>query len=101
MKHKEYPTKEMQDLFEAISTLKNPTELEKFFRDLMTIKELEDISIRWQIAKELNKGIPYLEIAKKYGVSTTTVTRVALWLHHGQNGYKTALSRLRPDTKNA
>lgn len=90
-----YPTDTMQELFLAISTLKNPTELEQFFRDLMTIKELEDVSVRWQIAKELEKGVPYLTIAKKYKVSTTTVTRVALWLNHGQNGYKTALSRIK------
>ncbi len=95
MNKSQYPNKEMRDLFSAIGNLKSHTELTNFFRDLMTIKELEDISIRWQIAKELDKGIPYLAIAKKYKVSTTTVTRVALWLHHGQNGYKTALSRLK------
>ncbi len=91
----QYPTHEMQKLFKAVSTLKTPAELAHFFRDLMTIKELEDISIRWQIAQELDKGTPYLDIAKKYSVSTTTVTRVALWLNHGQNGYKTALSRIK------
>lgn len=90
-----YPTPDMQKLFQAISTLKNPQELSNFFRDLMTIKELEDISQRWQIVLLLNQGVPYLEIAKQVGVSTTTVTRCALWLHHGKNGYKTALSRLK------
>lgn len=84
----------MQNLVSAMSTLKTPTELANFLRDLMTVKELEDISQRWQIVLLLDQKIPYLEIAKKVGVSTTTVTRVALWLHHGQGGYKTALSRL-------
>ena len=89
-----YPTQDMQNLFAAIATLKTPAELSHFFRDLMTIKELEDISQRWQIVLLLNKKLPYLDIAKRVGVSTTTVTRVALWLNHGQDGYKTALSRL-------
>ena len=89
-----YPTQDMQNLFAAIATLKTPAELSHFFRDLMTIKELEDISQRWQIVLLLNKKLPYLDIAKQVGVSTTTVTRVALWLNHGQDGYKTALSRL-------
>ncbi|PIW07234.1 hypothetical protein COW38_03135 [Candidatus Collierbacteria bacterium CG17_big_fil_post_rev_8_21_14_2_50_45_7] len=48
----------------------------------------------------LNSGVPYLDIAKQVGVSTTTVTRCALWLHHGQDGYKTALSRLHPKINN-
>ena len=85
----------MQNLFAAVSTLKTPAEFSHFFRDLMTIKELEDISQRWQIVLLLNKKLPYLDIAKRVGVSTTTVTRVALWLNHGQGGYKTALSRLK------
>lgn len=89
-----YPTQDMQNLFAAVATLKTPAELSHFFRDLMTIKELEDISQRWQIVLLLNKKLPYLDIAKQVGVSTTTVTRVALWLNHGQGGYKTALSRL-------
>lgn len=85
----------MQNLLDAMFTLKTPRELSNFLQDLMTIKELKDISQRWQIVLLLNKKIPYLDIAKQVGVSTTTVTRVALWLHHGKGGYKTALSRLK------
>lgn len=85
----------MQNLFTAIHTLKTPTELASFFRDLMTIKELEDMATRWHIVLLLNQKLPYLEIAKKCHVSTTTVTRVALWLNHGKGGYLTALSRLK------
>lgn len=89
-----YPSKNMQDLIDALSTLKTPVELANFLRDLMTVKELKDISQRWQIVLLLNQNIPYLEIAKQVGVSTTTVTRCALWLWHGKGGYQTALSRL-------
>lgn len=85
----------MQDLLQAILTLKTESDLSNFLRDLMTLQELEAVSQRWQIVLLLNKNVPYLDIAKKVGVSTTTVTRVALWLNHGQGGYKTALSRLK------
>lgn len=90
-----YPSPNMQNLLEAMSTLKTPKELGNFLRDLMTIKELEDVSQRWQIVLLLTQKVPYLEIAKQVGVSTTTVTRVALWLNHGTGGYQTALSRLK------
>lgn len=90
-----YPDKHMQTLLDAMMTLKTRAEMAAFFRDLMTLKELKDISQRWQIVLLLMDKVPYLEIAKQVGVSTTTVTRVALWLNHGQNGYKTALSRLK------
>lgn len=90
-----YPDANMQNLIKAISTLKTPDELANFFRDLMTVKELVDMSQRWQIVLLLDQKLPYLEISKRVGVSTTTVTRVALWLNNGKNGYLTALSRLK------
>ena len=34
--------------------------------------------------------MPYIEIARAVGASTTTVTRVAHWLRHGEGGYRIA-----------
>ena len=48
---------------------------------------------RWQVARLLEQGLPYLEIAQRTGASTTTVTRVAHWLSHGEGGYRLALDR--------
>ena len=45
------------------------------------------------VAKLLEEGLPYLEIAERTGASTTTVTRVAHWLRHGEGGYRLALDR--------
>jgi uncharacterized protein YerC len=39
--------------------------------------------------------MPYHEVSKKTGASTTTVTRVAHWLRHGEGGYRLLLDRLR------
>lgn len=86
-----YPTKEMNELFEAILTIKTKTEAANFFRDLLTIAELKEFSNRWQIVLMVEKNVPYLEIAKKLNVSTTTVSRVAHWLHEGKGGYRHAL----------
>jgi TrpR-related protein YerC/YecD len=86
-------TKEMRELFATISTLETRSELEAFFRDLCTLAELEAMAHRWQVARLLEKGLPYVEIAERTGASTTTVTRVAHWLRHGEGGYRLALDR--------
>src|SRR5438477_4442877 len=86
-------TKEMRELFDAILSVESRPEAEAFFRDLCTLYELEAMAHRWQVARLLEQGLPYLEIAERTGASTTTVTRVAHWLHHGEGGYQTALSR--------
>ena len=86
-------TKEMKELFDAILTLETRRELEAFLRDLCTLSELEAMAHRWQVARLLEEGLPYLEIAERTGASTTTVTRVAHWLRHGEGGYRAALER--------
>lgn len=84
----------MSDLYRAILKLKTPAEVAAFWRDLLTLKEIQTFEKRWQMAKLLYQGMPYAAIAKKLKVSTTTVTRTAFWLKHGKGGYQLVLSRL-------
>jgi TrpR-related protein YerC/YecD len=74
--------------------LKTTDEAVKFFRDLLTIAEIEDFSQRFKIARLLFQGKSYSKVAKETNTSTTTVTRVAHWLHRGMGGYKLVLSRI-------
>jgi TrpR-related protein YerC/YecD len=83
----------MAELFAAIRSLKTQDELESFLRDLCTLQELETLAHRWQVAKLVDEGLPYLEVAERTGASTTTVTRVAQWLRRGEGGYRRALDR--------
>jgi TrpR-related protein YerC/YecD len=90
-----YPSPEMKELFEAILKLKTRDEAARFFRDLLTVAELSEFANRWQMVKHLVEGkLSYAEIAKKLNTSTTTVTRVSHWLHHGMGGYKTVAERV-------
>jgi TrpR-related protein YerC/YecD len=88
-----WETREMRELFGAILWLETREELERFFRDLCTLAELEAMAHRWQVAQLVEQGLPYLEISERTGASTTTVTRVAHWLRHGEDGYRLALDR--------
>ncbi len=62
-------------------------------RDLATISELKSMAERWEVARMIDKGISYREISKKTGVSTATITRVALWFNHGEGGYKKMMEK--------
>lgn len=92
---REWQTREMGELFEAILSLRTLDEASRFFRDLCTLAELEAMAHRWQVARLLDRGMPYLEVAQRTRASTTTVTRVAHWLRHGQDGYRLALERAK------
>ena len=86
-------TNEMTELFEALLRLETKDEVEAFLRDLCTLAELEAMAHRWTVARLVDQGLPYVEVAEKAGASTTTVTRVAHWLRHGEGGYRLALDR--------
>ena len=83
----------MRELFEAILSLESRADVERFFRDLCTLSELEAMAHRWQVARLVDAGLPYQAVASQTGASTTTVTRVAHWLKHGEGGYRAALDR--------
>ncbi len=81
-------------LFEAILTLDSVPEAERFFRDLCTLRELEEMARRWLVVRLLEQGQHYRPIAAETGASTATVTRINQWLRHGTGGYRLALDRL-------
>lgn len=83
-----------RQLIRALLSLKTPDEVRRFLRDLLTPDEIEEFSKRFQTAEMLSKKVPYSTIVKKTGLSSTTVARVALWLHHGEGGYGLVLKRL-------
>src|SRR3989344_4639290 len=83
------------ELYKAILKLKGLDECKRFFRDLCTLEEIIEISKRWQAVRLLAQDKSYLEIAKKTGLSTTTVARVAYWLYSGTGGHKLMLRRIK------
>jgi TrpR-related protein YerC/YecD len=85
----------IDQLAAAFRTLRTADEVTRFLRDLCTRAELEALSHRWQTARLLNDGVPYLEIAERVPTSTATVTRVAQWVKHGTGGYRVALGRVK------
>ena len=82
-----------QSLFRVILKLDSEDEAADFFRDLCTLRELDDMSQRWAVVRLLEKGHSYREISNLTGASTATITRINQWLTHGTGGYRRALER--------
>ncbi len=86
--------KRLKALIETLSTLKNTQDLSDFLQDLCTPAELESLADRWEVAKLIENGENYRDIAQKTNVSTTTITRVGRSLKYGAGGYKKALAKI-------
>lgn len=78
----------------AILTLKNEDEVKAFLEDIMTTKEILDISQRLGVAKMLKEKEVYSKISKETGASSATISRVNRCCLYGAGGYKTVLERL-------
>lgn len=80
--------------FEAILSLKSIDECYTFFDDLLTVKELNELSKRLYGAKLLADGSIYADITEKTGLSTATISRINRSLKYGSDGYRMILARL-------
>ena len=92
-------TEEVEELFEAILSLKTVDECYKFFGDACTIKEVLEIAQRLKAAKMLREGINYAVITKETGMSTATISRVNRCLEYGDGGYSMILDRMEEEAK--
>ena len=80
------------ELFSAVLKLKDVKDCRKFFEDVCTIKELQDMTQRLEVAALLKQGNNYQEVSKKTGASTATISRVNKCLNYGSGGYDLVLS---------
>ena len=92
--NKKIQTKEVDNMFDAILTLKTREDCYRLFEDLCTVNELISISQRYEVATMLKKKHTYLEIAEKTGASTATISRVNRSLVYGSDGYEMVFERL-------
>ena len=114
---------ELTDLYNAMLTMEDSSEMHKFFVDLCSINELHSLLHRWQIVRRIEQGKSYEEIIRELSpkeapesdtvktekkttgrargkarsstkVSSTTISRVKKCLVNPEGGYRTALNRL-------
>ena len=92
---KKWKNPDSDHLFETVLRLKKLDDTYKFFRDLLTEKEITEFSRRWKVARMLNKKVSYAKIEYETGMSSTTIARIHRWLKRGTGGYQLMLKRLK------
>jgi TrpR-related protein YerC/YecD len=87
----------MDRLFQTILNLQTVDECYAYFEDLCTIKELNDMCQRLDVAVLLAEGNSYQKIMEQVDISTATIGRVSRCLNYGAGGYKTAIQKLKEE----
>jgi TrpR-related protein YerC/YecD len=86
-----------QLLIKALLSLKDEAECAAFLEDLMTRKELDDVTQRLQVAKMLSEQAVYSKIVESTGASTATISRVNRAYNYGTGAYQKILSRVNEE----
>ncbi|QKS70437.1 hypothetical protein FLK61_27170 [Paenalkalicoccus suaedae] len=86
--------KELDQLFQAILSLKDLEECYQFFDDLCTMNEIQSLAQRLEVARMLMDGDTYQRIENQTGASTATISRVKRCINYGNDGYKFTLDRV-------
>ncbi|HKK94916.1 MAG TPA: YerC/YecD family TrpR-related protein [Anaerovoracaceae bacterium] len=82
-------------MFEAVLSLETEEDCYRFFEDLCTVKELQEMSQRYHVARMLADKRTYTEIEKETGASTATISRINKCLVYGANGYKSTIDKIK------
>lgn len=67
--------KAFRELCVALSRAHDPSMLGEFLSCLLTPSELQEVSSRWALVREINEGTTQREIARKMGLSLCKITR--------------------------
>ena len=81
-------------LAQAFLSLETEEDCYRLFEDLFTIREVQDLSGRMEIAQMLRDRVTYNEIVEKTGASTATIGRVNRALNYGAGGYQLVFEKI-------
>ena len=80
-------------LMQALLTLETEEECQAFLEDLMTSKEILDISQRMAVAWHLDENMSTAKIGEVTGASSATISRVNRLFSFGSGGFRTMIER--------
>lgn len=89
-----YEKDEVKLFLKALISIENEDECVKFLNDIMTTKEVLDMSQRMMVAKMLAEGKIYSTIEAETGASSATISRVNRCFRYGDGGYKDILNKI-------
>ena len=81
-------------LVRAFLSLETEEECRALLEDLLTTREVLDLSQRLLVARLLDRQMVYSEIVRETGASSATISRVNRCYTYGAGGYTTILPRI-------
>lgn len=81
----------IRDIARVLASTADSALIEKFLRSLLTEREVNEISSRWELVKMLDDGESQRKIAEKLGLSLCKITRGSKELKKKPSAFKQML----------
>ena len=82
------------EISRMLARLNDPELIDGFLRGILTPRELEDLSSRWELVKRLHRGDSQRTIARDLGVSLCKITRGSRELKAPNSALRAVVERL-------
>jgi TrpR family trp operon transcriptional repressor len=86
--------KNQSELAKILTKIDDLTVMDGFLKEMCTEKELRDLSLRWQLLKELYEGKTQRDIAKHHKISLCKITRGSKLLRQKDSVVRSILDNL-------
>jgi len=83
-----------RQLAEALVAVDDVTTMQNVLRDVLTEKEIIEVSARLEAARMLRAGKKYTEIIEQTKLSSRTIARISDWMQNGAGGYAAVLNQI-------
>ncbi len=80
--------RKIKEIAIVLSITEDEKLIERFLKSLLTEKELNEVSSRWELVKHLDKGMSQRKISEKLGVSLCKITRGSRELKNKHSAFK-------------
>lgn len=94
---KNFHSEAVDTLVKGLLKIETEEECFAFLEDVCTIKELQDMAQRFDVALKLSDGFNYNQVSAATGASSATISRVNKCLMYGNNGYKNVIDRIKEE----
>lgn len=89
-----WETEPARQFSDVLASINDASAMQDFLRDVMTEKEIIEISSRLEAAIMLKNGKKYTEIIEKTKLSSRTIARISDWMQNGTGGYSAAMATM-------
>jgi len=78
----------LEEIARVLAATDNEVLIEKFLTAILTKKEIDEISSRWELVKLLHQGLSQRKISEKLGLSLCKITRGSRELKKRASAFK-------------